>query len=261
MSLRWAALFAAACTVVIGACGSSSERVVVAAGTTLVDSGFLPTVIAAYERTHPEADVAVVALSSAEAFAYGQSGSADMLITHERAGLDMFLAENPQATTAVVFASEFLVAAPPGTILPMTTATDVFRAAAASGLPFVSRDDGSGTNARERLIWAEAAFDPTDEPWYTRTGSGMLSSLLIAGERGAITLAERGAFLSVAADTGLREHALESDDLLANPYDLTVVSEDRAAARFAAWLLAEGGRMAIQEANDELFGSQIYRLP
>ena len=261
MSVRWAALAVATCAMLFGACGSSSDRIVVAAGTTLVDSGFMSSVVRAYERTRPGSDVAVVALSSAEAFSYGDSGSADLLITHEPEGLETFLARHPGARSAVVFVSDFLVAAPAGASLPATTAADVFRTVAADAIPFVSRDDGSGTNARERLIWADVGFDPTSEPWYTRTGSGMLSSLLIAGERGAVTLTERGAFLSVVADVGLRELVLESSELLTNPYDVTVVSEDSAAVGFAAWLLAEEGRAAITAANDELFGSQIYRLP
>lgn len=252
---------AVAASLLAGCGAASAERVVVAAGTTLVDSGFLTEVVDRYRDEHPEVTVAIVALSSAEAFAYGEAGSADVLITHEPAGLATFLDRHPEAQSSVVFSSDFLVAAPPGARVPTGSVVEVFDAVARRSLPFVSRDDGSGTNARERSVWAAVGTDPTGESWYIQTGAGMLSSLLIASDRAAVTLAERGAFLAAAPRMALREVPLESAELLDNPYDLTVVDGEEAANDLARWLLGDDGRAAIRSANDVQFGSQVYRLP
>jgi tungstate transport system substrate-binding protein len=200
-------------------------------------------------------------LSSAEAFAYGAAGSADVLVTHEPESLEDFIEAHPGASTAVVFVSDFLVAVPPGTAIPETSVVDVFADVASRSTTFVSRDDGSGTNARERAIWRVAGVDPTGSEWYVETGSGMISTLLIASERRAVTLAERGAFLAASEEVALEELRLESVEMLDNPYDLTLVSDAAAASRLAAWLLGDAGRAAIRDANRDMFGSQVYRLP
>ncbi len=243
-------------------CSANTEdRVVVAAGTTLVDSGFLPSVVERFEASHPDIAVSVVGLSSAEAFAYGSTGTADVLITHDPAGLATFLDDHPDATTTVVFSSEFLLAAPSGWTFDDESVVDAFRSIATQRREFVSRDDRSGTNVRELTIWSEAGIDPLDEPWYTRTGSGMVSTLLIADERDAATLAERGAFLAASDALNLVEYPLERDDLLDNPYDVTVASESSGGDEFASWLVDRDGREAITVANEALFGSEVYRLP
>ena len=89
----------------------------------------------------------------------------------------------------------------------------------------------------------------------------MISSLLIASDRGAVTLSERGAFLAAVGQIALNELPLDSAELLDNPYDLTVVSSRPEAARWAEWLLGDEGRSAIRDANQALFGRQVYRLP
>lgn len=247
----------------LGACASqSNDRVVVAAGTTLVDSGFIELVAAEYEAGAEGVDIAVVALSSAEAFAYADAGNADVAITHEPQQLAAFLATHPNAASSVPFTSEFVLVAPPIFPFEAESVVDAFAQIAGSGFPFVSRDDGSGTHAKEQNIWAAVPYVPDAQEWYTRTGSGMASTLLIASQRSAATLAERGAYLAVAADLALGEVLLERSIMLENPYDLTVVDSDEPlAAAFAEWMLSVDGKDAIAEANRQLFGTQVYRVP
>ena len=253
----------AALVVLLGACaGPSGDRVVVAAGTTLVDSGFIEVVAAAYEAEVDGVDVAVVALSSAEAFAYADAGNADVAITHEPQQLGAFLASHPESVTFVPFASEFVLVGPPAFAGSAESVVEAFALVAASGFPFVSRDDGSGTHAREQTIWAAVPYVPDTQEWYTRTGSGMASTLLVASQRSAVTLAERGAYLAVAADLSLEEIPVESRSMLENAYDLTVADmDDPRSMAFAEWMKGSSGRSAIQQANQQLFGTQVYRVP
>lgn len=259
---RVGVVFAVA-AVLLGACAAQgNDRVVVAAGTTLVDSGFIELVVAAYEAEVERVEVAVVALSSAEAFAYADAGNADVTITHEPEQLVTFLATHPGSVAYVPFASEFVLVGPPTFAGEAGSVVEAFAQVAESGAPFVSRDDGSGTHAREQAIWVAVPYVPDAEEWYTRTGSGMASTLLIASQRSAVTLAERGAYLAVSVDLSLDEIPLDSPSMLENPYDLTVVDVDEPLSMaFGEWLKGSDGRSAIEQANQQLFGTQVYRVP
>ena len=90
-------------------------------------------------------------------------------------------------------------------------------------MPFVSRDDGSGTNAKEREIWALVPYDPSGDEWYVRTGSGMGATLLVANEKGAVTLSELGAWLTARDGLRLSELPITDTALLDNPYEVTVL--------------------------------------
>jgi tungstate transport system substrate-binding protein len=246
------------------ACASSGgERVIVAAGTTVVDSGLVEFLVDAYVTEGGRGEIDVVALSSQQSLAYATAGNADVTITHEEDLLATFLAEVPAAVSSPVFSSRFVYVAAPGLEFPLPTVESILDTVAAEDIDFVSRDDGSGTYSREVAMWDAVGLDPVDEPWYIRTGTGMGETLLVTDQRRGVTLAEEGAFLAVAEQISLVPADDGSDPRLVNPYDITVVdpSGNEASVEFFAWLTSEGGQAAIVAANDELFGVAVYRLP
>ncbi|MGI9584578.1 MAG: substrate-binding domain-containing protein [Acidimicrobiia bacterium] len=256
--------FGAALALVVVSCGgSSTDRVIVGAGTTLVDSGFLDLVVEQYQADVGDVTMSVVGLSSAQAIAYAEAGNADVIVTHDPIALATFLSENPSSVSDVAFVSSFIVVAPPGVVPRSTDATAVFRYVSQTATPFVSRDDGSGTHVREQVLWASVPYQPVGESWYTRTGTGMGATLLVADQRAAATLTELGAFLASDDILVLDEVPLDDDADLVNPYNVTAVapSTNPEALAFMDWLLSDRGRTAITSANNELFGSQVYQLP
>lgn len=260
---RFGSVLAMTALIVAGCAGHGGQRVVIAAGTTLVDSGFLQAVIDSYAADHKDITMSVVPVGSAEAVAYARAGSADLIITHEPHVLATYLAEAPDAIATSPFASSFVVVAPPTAIIDTSDVVSAFRSVALSEVTFVSRDDGSGTNVREREIWELAGIDPDGENWYLRTGSGMGSSLLVVDQRSAVSLTELGAFLTAAPALNLAIVPLADTTALENPYAVTVPSpaESAAAVAFQAWLSSEPGRAAIVDANNRLFGTVVYRVP
>ena len=248
----------------VSACSSRSDaRVVVAAGTTLVDSGFLQEVIDAYTSDHGGVTFSLVGVGSAEAVAYADAGNAQIVVTHEPSVLASFLARAPHAVATRPFASSFVVLAPPGIDLDTADARAAFRSVASGGIPFVSRDDGSGTHTRELEIWQSTGIDPIDRPWYIRSGAGMAATLLVADQRRAVTLSEIGAYLAAREALDLTVVPVRDLAFLDNPYDLTVVfpAEMPEAAAFQAWLTSAEGVREIEEANERLFGWQVYAVP
>jgi len=243
------------------ACGADSERVVVAAGTTIVDSGFIEALIDEYPG---DGSFSIVAASSREGFALADGGAADMLFTHLVEVEDGYVAAHPDAWQSAVFESRFLVVGPPGqtVIQPGTEVVDGFSAIAAGEAPFVSRSDGSGTAARERAIWDLAVIEPAGQPWYTETGQGMGFTLQVTDQRDAFTLVEGGSFFAEASVLSLEEVSLTAspDELLSNPYRMTLAdpSQIEAGRDLFSWVISDEGRAAMVRVNEELYGRVVY---
>ncbi len=250
---------AAVLLMVLAACsGVAQTRVIVAAGTTLVDSGLLDELAATFEAGHPDISLSVVGEATAQVLELGRRGGADVLITHAPALEAAFVAEQLAARYELVLTSSFVIVGPPDGV-PAGTATEVLRAIAGQGGPFVSRADGSGTYEMEVDLWEAAGIEPGVESWYIETGQGMGLTLQVADQRGAYTLSELGAFL--AASDVLTLQPLDVTGIPVNPYHLIVVAaspERRAGEEFLDWLLAPDGTEAVTRLNRNLFGRIVY---
>jgi tungstate transport system substrate-binding protein len=243
-------------------CGGSADRVVIAAGTTVVDSGFMQTVVDEFVEAEGEGDFSVVGVASAEALALLDGEAAQLAVTHAPLLEDAYLGEHPDASATSVFTSRFLVVGPPGqeVVAPGSDAPAAFAAIAAAGATFVSRGDGSGTHGRELELWSLAELEPFGAPWYVETGQGMGFTLQVADQRDGFTLSEHGAYLASTDGLTVSPVPLSDQAVLDNPYRvlLDAASSD-VARRFAAWLASPEGAAVVTRVNEELFGSVVYR--
>jgi tungstate transport system substrate-binding protein len=243
------------------ACSTDAERVVVAAGTTVVDSGFIEALVDEYPG---DGSFSIVAASSREGFALGDGGAADVLFTHLAEVEDEYVAAHPDVWQEPVFESQFLVVGPPGqdVIRHGTDVVDGFSAVAAVGAPFVSRGDGSGTAVREHMIWDLALVDPAGQSWYIETGQGMGFTLQVTDQRDAFTLVEGGSFFAESSVLSLEEVAVTAspDQLLSNSYRMTLVDppQTEAGRDLFSWLISDEGRAAIVRVNEQLYGRVVY---
>ncbi len=243
--------------IALAACGSDS-RVIVAAGTTLVDSGVLGLVVAEFE-SDSDIEVSVVDTSSLRVLELGRRGGAHVLLTHHPQAEAAFLEEGVVVDSAPLMASRFLLLAPPpiASQLEGSTLAEALSSTASRGLEFVARRDGSGTAAFEQAAWLQAGLDPTGWPWYSSTGLGMGETLLVANDRSALTIAEEGAFRSAEDAVDLTPVDLIGD--YPNPYRITLVGNDGDAREFYEWLLSPRGGEAIEKAGRDLFGEAVYQ--
>ena len=249
----------AALALIASACGGS-EVVLVAAGTTLVDSGFIE-VVADDFSAQTGIDVDVIGEATAQVLALARSGSVDVTITHAPDLEAEFEADGLASRSATVFTSRFVIAGPPNVRLGADDAPGAFREIADMQGPFVGREDGSGTALVEASIWRTAGVDGPSQDWYLSTGQGMGLTLQVASERSAFVLAELGTFLSTGrlllVDTGIVDARLE------NPYRaMSVAAVERTGpADFVDWLTSSEGRTSIERANRQVFQSTDVYLP
>lgn len=245
-----------AVALVLASC-SGGDRVLVAAGTTLVDSGMMSQLAESYRRDTGRS-VTVVGESTQRVVDLGRRGEADLVITHDPSQEAALRRDGLVERYELLFASRFVVVGPPDLALELagTTPVEAFRRIAERGWRFVSRGDGSGTHAAELALWREAGVDPASLEEYDSTGQGMGLTLLVADQRGAFTLAEEATLLS--ADS--LSLVPVSDIGIPNPYHVSMLRGGDGEP-FLAWLRSERGRMAIRAANETLFGRQVFATP
>ncbi|MGA2383048.1 MAG: substrate-binding domain-containing protein [Gemmatimonadales bacterium] len=183
----------APCAAPLCAQGASANRdIILATTTSLYDTGLLDSIVPMFERQSGY-HVKVVAVGSGQALAMGRSGDADVAFVHSPTAERAFMDAGYGVRRRAVASNYFTIAGPPddpARVREAANAEEAFRRIAASGRPFVSRGDSSGTHARELALWAKIGVRPGGAA-YIETGQGMAATLLVANERKAYVLTDR----------------------------------------------------------------------
>lgn len=204
----------------LAACGGSdAPRILRLATTTSTrDSGLLEFLLPPFEKKE-NVEVQVIAVGTGQALELGKRGDADLVLVHARTLEEEFVANGHGTDRRDVMYNDFVVLGPPGDPAGARgkDVVEAFRKIASKRSPFVSRGDKSGTHVRELEIWAKAGGAPKGEDFYLDAGQGMGQCLVMAGEKDAYILADRGTWLAFRAKVDL-EVLVEGDKLLFNDY-------------------------------------------
>ena len=254
------AAVAAAVSVASALCAAfaahAQERFIVMASTTSTEqSGLFPHLLPAFTAA-TGIEVRVVAVGTGQALDLGRRGDADLLLVHDRAAEDQFVAEGFGLPRRDVMYNDFVLVGPstdPAGARGRDIAAALARLAA-SNATFVSRGDKSGTHAAELRFWKIAGIDPGAKPAvldYKACGCGMGPALNIAAAANAYVLADRGTWLNFRNRNDLRV-LVEGDQRMLNPYGVIVVNPARhphakalLAQAFADWVVSPAGQARI----------------
>ena len=86
----------------------------------------------------------------------------------------------------------------------------------------MSRGDKSGTHALELALWKQAGIEPKGG-WYVESGQGMGQTLLVANEKKAYAVTDRGTYLAFQKRVSL-PILVEKDRALLNIYSVMEVN-------------------------------------
>ncbi len=152
---------------------SAQPSLILATTTSTQDSGLLDDLLPRFE-TATGIRVKTIAVGSGEALAMGRRGDADVLLVHSKAAEDEFMAQGFGSLRLDVMYNDFVLVGPPSDPAGIRglSAVDALKRIADTGALFASRDDRSGTHARELDLWKQAGIDPAGKPWYVATGPG-----------------------------------------------------------------------------------------
>lgn len=232
---------------------SGGGRPVRLATTTSVDnSGLLDHLLPPFEQRHG-ISVHVISVGTGKALMLGASGDVDVLILHDPQGEEEFVAAGLGVNRQTFMHNDFLLLGPKDDPAGAGAAGRIgpaLAAVATAESSFVSRGDDSGTYRRERSLWALAGIKP-EGSWYLEVGQGMGPTLMIADEKQAYVLVDRGTYLAFGDKITLRP-VYQGGPRLANPYSIVVVNPDRwkhvnytGAIQLVGWVTSREGQQII----------------
>jgi tungstate transport system substrate-binding protein len=234
---------------------------VLAATTSIEDTGLLDVITSEFAKVHPEIELAPIAVGTGQAIELGKHGDADVLITHDSAAEMKLIADGAAAERRSLMYNDFVVAGPEADPAHArgNNAAQSFRAVAASRQTFVSRGDDSGTHHKELAVWKNAGIDPHGKSWYIEAGVGQGDALLMASQKHAYILTDRATYLAFKSRLDLTV-LCEGDPFLLNKYAVTVMNGSRrkSAEEFANWLTSAEAQHMIGEFGRAQYGASLF---
>ncbi|HNT07083.1 MAG TPA: substrate-binding domain-containing protein [Methanoculleus sp.] len=204
---------------------AEKQQLRIATTTSLDDTKLLNHLSSIFEKQY-NAEVLVISAGTGKALEYGQRGDVDVLMVHDRAREDVFLADGYGINRRVFAYNFFILIGPeadPAGIKGMEP-TKAFATIREKGMTdknvvFVSRGDASGTHAKEQALWKGAGFNYSTDiqgsgDWYLEAGKGMGETLTMANEKEAYTLSDIGTYLAYKGNLDLVTLVDEGDQLL-----------------------------------------------
>jgi tungstate transport system substrate-binding protein len=259
------ALFVVLLGLAAGTTHAQDKFIVMASTTSTEQSGLFKHLLPAFKQASG-IDVRVVALGTGQALDSGRRGDADIVFVHDQAAEEKFVAEGFGLARRPVMYNDFVLVGPKADPAGVKGA-DIVAALgklAASGQPFISRGDKSGTHAAELRYWKAAGIDApaSRTAGYKECGCGMGPALNIGASSNAYVLADRGTWLSFKnrADLAI---IVQGDTRLFNQYGVMVVNPAKhphvkkdLAQAFADWVVSPAGQASI--AAYKIEGEQLF---
>ena len=222
---------------------STSGGLRVATTTSLYDTGLWDTLEPIFEQRY-DVDLQITAKGTGMALELGHRGDVDVITVHDPSQEAAFIAggyaveAEGYGTERVPWAYNYFVIVGPeadpagiGGLTPEEAFLKLQQEGEADPetVRFVSRGDNSGTHGKEKAIWASAGYDHIEDVqetgatagWYIEAGIGMGATLVMADERIAHTLTDRGTFLAYKGDLDLVP-LVDTGDILLNVYTVII---------------------------------------
>ncbi len=212
-------------------------RLTVATTTSLYDTGLWSYLEPKFEKQY-NVKLNIISVGSGEAFVLGKTGDVDALAVHDKPNELKFIAGNYSSARVPWAYNHFLIIGPPSDPAGIKgmSPEDAFKKLMAEGnvsgsqVMFVSRGDNSGTQSKEKQIWAAAGYQyPEVEKsgsWYIEAGAGMGQTLMMANQKQAYTLTDIGTFVTYKSKLNLVP-LVDQGDILLNVYSVMVVNSTK----------------------------------
>ncbi len=271
-----ATLLLLALAIVCGAAvAADGSRLKLATTTSLQDSGLLDFIKQKFDEKY-NVSLDVVSAGTGIAIQYGERGDVDVLMVHDKERELKFIKDGHGLERRCIAYNYFYIVGPksdPAGIKDMNASAALAvimekGKADPSKIMFVSRGDGSGTHAREKLLWKAAGYNyswvNTSGPWYIESGQGMGATLNMANEKQAYTLTDTSTFMAYQGNLTLVPLVENGADLL-NVYVVMAVNPKKhpgvnceLANEFINYLVSDEGQQLIASYGQEKYGQSLF---
>ncbi len=179
----------------------------VSSTTSLYETGVENDVIKpAFQAKYPWITLNFLAQGTGAAIQTAMRGDADMIMVHDPAQEKTFMANGYGVNRKIIAYNFFIIVGPANDpanltgMAPIDAMKKIYQLGQSGQAIWVSRGDGSGTNSKEKNLWAAAGINwtqiRTQTSWYKETGQGMTSTLIVANYLGGYTLADTASYLT-----------------------------------------------------------------
>jgi tungstate transport system substrate-binding protein len=204
------------------------ERLRMSTTTSTESSGLLKVLLPPFEQKYG-CKVDVVAVGSGKSLKIGEAGDADLVFVHARKLEEKFVADGFGLNRKDVMYNDFIIIGPaddPAGVRGAKNAAEALSRIAEKQAAFVSRGDESGTHRKEQELWQSAGVKPAGD-WYVEAGQGMGEVIVMATEKRAYALADRGTYNAFRKNKTDLKIIFEGEQGLYNPYGIIAVNPAR----------------------------------
>lgn len=237
---------------------ATEKRLVLAAATSLEESGLLDHLLPIFRQSTGIA-VTVRAQSAGAALRLARDGQVDAVLLDDYDQEIKAVEDGSCVDRRDIMYSDLVLIGPqsdPAGVEGMASLIDAAKLIAVSQSLFVSRGDDSHVAATERSMWDEAEIPVGGEAtrsWYLVSGGASKRSLTMAATRNAYTLADRASWLKLR-DRGRLRVLVQDDPRMVVQFGAMAVNPARhpgvraaAAKAFVEWLSSKDGQSAIMQ--------------
>lgn len=220
--------------------------------TSTENSGLLKYLLTEFSKDH-SITVQVIAVGSGKALQLGENGDVDIVFSHAPKDEAVLVQKGAGVDYWKVMYNDFVIVGPDSDKVMIGKEKGVlaaFNKIATSQASFISRGDESGTHKKEKELWALCNITPKGA-WYLEAGQGMEACLIMANEKFAYTLTDRGTLIATESKIQLKIIA-EGDSLMRNQYGIMAVNPAKHALTkykeakvFIDWIVSEKGQKLI----------------
>ncbi len=255
---------------------AKKDTLVISTTTSLYDTGLLDEIKTTYEAENPRVILAFISAGTGIALENARRGDADLILVHSPSQEYEFMQEG-YGVNRKIFAYNFFTIVGPSedpvgiyNMSPLDALSAILKYGRTShDAIWVSRDDGSGTNTKEKALWSASGFNYSEiqgEDWFVSSGSGMGTTLNLANERGFYTLSDIGTYLKYKSDGLITlEQMVEEGESLLNVYSVIAVNAERistvkyeAAMDFVRWLVGESAQNLIANYGHDAYNASLF---
>jgi tungstate transport system substrate-binding protein len=247
--------------------------------TSLYETGIENGVIKpAFEAKYPWITVNFLAQGTGAAIQTAMRGDADMIMVHDPAQENTFMANGYGVNRKIIAYNFFIIVGPtndPAGVTGMTP-TDamkrIYQLGQTGQAIWVSRGDGSGTNSKEKNLWAAAGINwtqiRTQTSWYKETGQGMTSTLIVANYLGGYTLADTASYLTNTNAKNIQlKIVIQAHRDLLNVYSVIADNPQNAnltnthfdaSMLFMQYMVSDEGQQLLANFGTATFGQALF---
>jgi ABC-type tungstate transport system permease subunit len=197
-----------------------------------------------------------------------KNGLVDIGLLYEPNEIKLAVDEGKVINHGKVFDDHFLLIGPknnPADIKPDNNIFEAFQKLAAYGIKnntdllFLSRDDRSSTNVKERSIWDNVSLSPDDMSWYYKHRVFPSAALLMADELGLYSLTDLTTWLTNGSKLSNSVILVRGEEILLNPcYIVTGIKPSENVLSFIEYLKSQECQDLISKYGIDAYGEALF---